>query len=105
MSRVLPDPAALLADAPEVRGRLSDAGWSSAALVELLGEGYREHLDRDERSQQLTDLAPDFSDLDDRFFEIQPNEEVDGRVMSFIRARPADFYFDGVVELPVRPGS
>lgn len=78
-----------------------------ADILQQLAErlGGSPSLDRDERSQQLTELASDFNDLDDRFFKIQTNEDVDGRVMSFIRERPADFYFDGVVELPVRPGS
>jgi len=45
---VLPDPSLLLADAPQVRARLDEAGWSAGALEELLGPGYREHLDRGE---------------------------------------------------------
>jgi SAM-dependent methyltransferase len=54
---VLADPADLLADAPHVRAALGAAGWSSAALVELLGAGYREHLDRDELSPLLRRTA------------------------------------------------
>lgn len=50
---MLADPDALLVDAPAVRRLLQDAGWSSGALLDLLGEGYREHLDRDERSPLL----------------------------------------------------
>jgi SAM-dependent methyltransferase len=45
---VLPDPSLLLADAPRVREALGEAGWSASALEELLGPGYREHLDRGE---------------------------------------------------------
>ena len=45
---MLPDPSILLADAPRVRDGLGEAGWSAAALEELLGPGYREHLDRGE---------------------------------------------------------
>ncbi len=50
---VLTDPAALLADAGQVRDLLGEAGWSSDALVDLLGPGYRDHLDRDERAPLL----------------------------------------------------
>jgi SAM-dependent methyltransferase len=50
---VLPDPAALLADAARVRDALGEAGWSSAALEDLLGLSYRTHLDRDELSPLL----------------------------------------------------
>lgn len=42
------NPDALLPDAPRVRDALAAAGWSWAALVELLGPGYPEHLARGE---------------------------------------------------------
>ena len=45
---MLPDPSLLLADAPRVRDALGEAGWSAAAVEELLGAGYRDHLDRGE---------------------------------------------------------
>jgi SAM-dependent methyltransferase len=47
------DPDALLADAPRVVEVLEEAGWSSAALDELLGPNHRTHLDRDELSPLL----------------------------------------------------
>jgi SAM-dependent methyltransferase len=49
----LPDPAALLADAPAVRDALDAAGWSADALDELLGVTARTHLDRDELAPVL----------------------------------------------------
>ncbi len=53
----LPDPADLLADAPRVADALGEAGWSSAALDELLGPSYRRHLDRDELAPLLRRTA------------------------------------------------
>ena len=53
MPRHLPDPAALLADAPLVWAALSTAGWSATALDELLGTTARGHLDRDELAPVL----------------------------------------------------
>ena len=53
MPRHLPDPVALLADAPLVWAALSTAGWSSAALDDLLGTTARTHLDRDELAPVL----------------------------------------------------
>jgi SAM-dependent methyltransferase len=50
---VLADPEALLADASRVRDALGEAGWSSAALDNLLGPGYRAHVDRGERAPLL----------------------------------------------------
>ena len=49
----LPDPTALLPDAPRVREALADAGWSADALDELLGSTARTHLDRDELAPLL----------------------------------------------------
>jgi methylase of polypeptide subunit release factors len=49
----LPDPDALLADAPLVWAALQTAGWSAAALDDLLGVTARAHLDRDELAPLL----------------------------------------------------
>ena len=49
----LPDPEALLPDAPLVWAALQTAGWSATALDELLGPAYRQHLDRDELAPLL----------------------------------------------------
>ncbi len=60
---MLPDPEALLAGASRVRDALVSSGWSSAALEDLLGQGYRSHLDRGEgapllrRGSGTSDLA------------------------------------------------
>ncbi len=56
-------------------------------------------LDRGERQQQMSDLAPNFNDLDERFYA-ESSDDVDRQIMNYIRARPADFYFDGFVEVP-----
>ncbi len=52
-ARRLPDPAALLADAPLVWAALSTAGWSAVTLDELLGVSARGHLERDELAPVL----------------------------------------------------
>jgi len=51
--RLLPDPEALLADAPQVWGALTTAGWSATALDDLLGATARTHLDRGELAPLL----------------------------------------------------
>lgn len=56
-------------------------------------------LDRGERQQQMSELAPKFNDLDDRFYA-ESEDDVDRRMISYIRAHPADFHFDGMVEVP-----
>ena len=53
MTSTLPDPAALLADAPRVRDALDGAGWSVEALDDLIGTTARTHLDRDELAPVL----------------------------------------------------
>src|SRR5437868_14539594 len=50
---MLDDLGALLGGAPRVAQLLGEAGWSAAALDELLGPGYRDHLDRGERAPLL----------------------------------------------------
>jgi SAM-dependent methyltransferase len=53
----LPDPTVLLADAHLVCEALADAGWSATSLEDLLGTGYRTHLDRDELAPLLRRTA------------------------------------------------
>ena len=53
MTTHLPDPEALLAEAPLVWAALQTAGWSATALDELLGGTARTHLDRDELAPLL----------------------------------------------------
>ena len=53
----LPDPGDLLADAPALRDALDAAGWSAAALDDLLGVTARTHLDRDELAPVLRRTA------------------------------------------------
>jgi len=56
--------------------------------------------DRSERQDQLEQIEPSFDDLDDRFYELQKQVDLDAKMMDFIRVRPSDFYFQGVVEKP-----
>jgi len=56
--------------------------------------------DRSERQNQLEQMQPSFDDLDDRFYELQKRVDLDTQMMEFIRGRPSDFYFEGVVEKP-----
>jgi hypothetical protein len=55
-------------------------------------------LDREERNRQLEALAPKFDDLDERYYAL--GETVNRKLMEYIRSRPQDFYFSGVVEKP-----
>jgi hypothetical protein len=59
-------------------------------------------LDRGERIEQLRTFGPDFEDLDSRFYEAE--SDLDGRTISFIRSRPSDFYFTGLIRRAVLPG-
>ena len=78
-------------------------------LIEILAEsaarlGGSPSLDRQERFEQLNTLASDFNDLDDRFYDAQSSVYLDDRIMSFIRSRPSDFYFEGKIRRAVLPG-
>ena len=58
-------------------------------------------LDHQARKGQLDACKPDFSDLDQHFYEADKRVNLDGRIMSFIRARPSDFYFEGKINKPI----
>jgi hypothetical protein len=70
--------------------------------AELLGGSPA--LDRRERCEQLDACAPDFSELDDQFYDAQERVDLDARMAGFIRARPSDFYFEGNIRRAVLPG-
>ncbi len=70
--------------------------------AELLGG--EPSLDRGERSEQLELFHPDFDELDERFYEIEKTDDLDERLIRFIRSRPSDFYFDGLITRAVLPG-
>jgi hypothetical protein len=77
------------------------AGLSEAAAIVLESSqrlGGAPSFDRAERNDQLEQLAPDFGDLDDRYYDLK---DVYPKLMQFIRGRAAEFYFDGVVEKTV----
>ncbi len=57
-------------------------------------------LDRDERIDQIESKGDDLDDdLDDRFFAVENEGQIDQAVMRYIRSHRADFYFDGAVEV------
>jgi hypothetical protein len=82
-------------DAPEFANILAES-------AERLGGSPA--LDCQDRSEQMETFAPDFSDLDDRFYAAAKKVDLDERIISFIRARPADFYFEGKIRRVVLPG-
>jgi hypothetical protein len=61
-------------------------------------------LVRQERGEQLKTFAPDFNDLDKRFYEAENRLNLDDRLDRFIRARAADFFFEGKIRRTVLPG-
>ncbi len=62
-------------------------------------------LDRQERDRQLDTFAPDFNDLDKRYYAAEEKLDLDGQIIKFIRARPSDFHFEGKIRRAVLPGS
>jgi hypothetical protein len=82
-------------------------GVSRAAnIVKISAErmGGLPSLDRQERNEQLTSQQPEFTDLDEAFWELEEKAKLDDVIMRFIRAHPADFYFSGTIERVVLPG-
>lgn len=58
-------------------------------------------LDYETRQGQLDTMAPDFGDLDSRFYQLEGIRE---GMNAFIRSRPEDFLFSGTVVRPVAVG-
>src|SRR5262249_47683808 len=79
-------------DTPELAAILAE----SAARL-----GGAPALGQDERGEQLDAFGPDFSDLDDQFYQAESQVNIDVRVMDFIRARPSDFFFNGKIRRAV----
>jgi hypothetical protein len=57
-------------------------------------------LDRKKRGAQMDKLKPDFGDLDDRLFALEDKIDVEKKLMEYIRANRAKFYFSGKVATP-----
>jgi hypothetical protein len=75
----------------------------AALLLEsVLRLGGHPSQDREERNRQLENTKAQFDDLDDQFYEFEKLEDLDEALMRFIRSKPQEFYFDGVVSKPVR---
>ena len=60
-------------------------------------------LDRTERNDQLKQHHPDFADLDEAFANLHKKTDLNEQIMQYVRNRPHDFYFSGMVERVVVP--
>jgi hypothetical protein len=55
--------------------------------------------DRGERQDQIDRLSPDFNDLDDRFYDLQKNVDIEQLMIEYARENASNFYFEGDVEI------
>jgi len=60
-------------------------------------------LDHEQRHEQMAEHNPDFSDLDDRFYELSDKADIDQAMLEYIRANAAAFRFTGQVTRVVLP--
>lgn len=60
-------------------------------------------LDREERHRQRAHFAPEFDDLDTRFYELKADVNIDQAMLALIRTKPGAFYFSGEVTRVVLP--
>jgi hypothetical protein len=60
-------------------------------------------LDRSERQEQIERFQPEFEDLDEAFGALAAKNDINEQIMKYVRSRPADFYFSGMVERVVLP--
>jgi hypothetical protein len=57
-------------------------------------------FDRAIRKQQLNCVIQDFEDLDDRFYMINDEIDIEQVLLKFIKENRVDFYFEGLVKVP-----
>ncbi len=57
-------------------------------------------LDHSRRRAQVDELRADFDDLDQRLYTSREGGEFEDRIMDWIRQRPSEFVFDGIVRRP-----
>lgn len=57
-------------------------------------------LDRQQREALLERLNPDFTEITERFWELERRTGVDAVVLQYARAHPEEFEFDGVLHMP-----
>lgn len=57
-------------------------------------------LDREERQTLMDAMEAQFDDLDDRFYALEAKRRLDRVMLEYMRSRPNDFLFDGVVRKP-----
>lgn len=91
----------------------SDAldGWramevpKAAQILQISADrlGGSPSLDREERHDQLEEFQPDFDDCDEALYKLGTRIDFEFVMMEFIRSRPADFYFDGMIDRVVLP--
>jgi hypothetical protein len=80
-------------------------GFEAAAMPEVAAivresasrVGGSPSLVREERQKELETKAPNFDDLDDKYYECEKRLDVESTIMEYIRTRPQDFYFTGRV--------
>lgn len=92
-------------DALEAFRALEEPEFTSVLAESAARLGGSPSLDRQVRNEQLDTLAPDFNDLDERFYETESKVDLDDRIMSFIHARPSEFHFEGKIRRAVLPGA
>lgn len=62
-------------------------------------------LDVDERNALVQVHDPDFDDLDESVYRLLESQDIDEAMLSFMRAHPDQFTFEGVVSILVLPDS
>lgn len=72
-----------------------------AAILRAALDRFGVDVPRDEisRGDLIEENEIDFHDLDQRLFNLIEPEALKNDVLRFIRSRPSEFYFDGVVEV------
>ena len=90
-------------DALEAFRAIGAVGHADVLLRSARRLGGSPSPEREDRVRLMDEINADFDDLDQEFQAVQVSENLDQLVMRYIRNHAGDFYFDGTVEMPVRP--
>lgn len=83
-------------DAFDAVGATSNAKILKEAVARI---GGNPSFDRSKREEQVENSDVEFDDLDDAFYDLE--DALNEKLIAYIKANRKDFYFDGVVSIPV----
>jgi len=87
-------------DALEAFGQMEMAAVAAIIDASAARLGSAPSSSRVERNRQLSNFRGTFDDLDDRYYAFMRENNLNAKIMTFIRKQPQDFAFSGTIQKP-----